>query len=89
MIAENVSSVAGLNSYEWDLSGFSESDSVRIRIVSDEKVVLDEKTNQYVKARDINGWYIKVKDPSMVQLSSFSDQNFIGPQNLIRENVRK
>tara|TARA_B100001094_G_scaffold207382_1_gene201254 strand:- start:873 stop:1412 length:540 start_codon:yes stop_codon:yes gene_type:complete len=89
LIAENVPSVAGLNSYEWDLSGFLESDSVRIRIVSDEKVVLDEKTDQYVKARDINGWYIKVQDPSMIQLSSYSDQHFIGPQNLRRENIRK
>ena len=89
LIAENVPSVAGLNSYEWDLSGFQESDSVRIRIVSDEKVVLDEKTDQYVKARDINGWYIKVQDPSMIQLSSFSDQHFIGPQNLRGENIRK
>ena len=89
LIAENVPSVAGLNSYVWDLSGFQESDSVRIRIVSDEKVVLDEKTDQYVKARDINGWYIKVQDPSMIQLSSFSDQHFIGPQNLRGENIRK
>jgi hypothetical protein len=34
IIAENVSSVDGLNTYEWDLNGFSEQDSVRIRIVS-------------------------------------------------------
>ncbi len=84
-----IPSVAGLNSYEWDLSGFPESDSVRIRIVSDEKVVLDKKTDQYVKARDINGWYIKVQDPSMIQFTSNSDQHFIGPQNLRIESIRK
>ena len=89
LIAENISTIAGLNSYEWDLSGFPVSDSVRIRIVSDEKVVLDEKTDQYVKARDINGWYIKVQDPSMIQLTSNSNQYFIGPQNLRGESIRK
>ena len=60
IIAQNVPTVSGLNSYEWDLTGFPESDSVRIRIVSDEKVVLDQKTDEYVKAIDINGWNFKI-----------------------------
>ena len=88
LIAENVSTVAGLNSYEWDLSGFPVSDSIRLRIVSDEEVVLDEKTDQYVKARDINGWYIKVQNSSMIQLSSNSKKNFIGPLKRGRDNIK-
>ena len=67
VIAQNVPTVSGLNSYEWDLTGFSESDSVRIRIVSDEKVVLDQKTDEYTKARDINGWYVKIINPSSLR----------------------
>jgi hypothetical protein len=80
IIAENVPSVAGLNTYEWDLSGFSEQDSLRIRIVSKEKVVLDPKTEEYIKARDINGWYLKVRNPGRSSSISSVDQNFIGPR---------
>tara|TARA_B100001287_G_scaffold95745_1_gene80466 strand:- start:40 stop:834 length:795 start_codon:yes stop_codon:yes gene_type:complete len=80
VIAQNVSTVSGLNSYEWDLTGFPESDSVRIRIVSDEKVVLDQKTQEYVKARDINGWYVKIKNPSFSRSVSAVNNDFIGPR---------
>ena len=80
VIAQNVSTVSGLNSYEWDLTGFPESDSVRIRIVSDEKVVLDQKTQEYVKARDINGWYVKIKNPSFSSSVSAVKNDFIGPR---------
>ena len=75
-----MSTVSGLNSYEWDLTGFPESDSVRIRIVSDEKVVLDQKTQEYVKARDINGWYVKIKNPSFSRSVSAVNNDFIGPR---------
>ncbi|MBE77334.1 MAG: hypothetical protein CMG41_06330 [Candidatus Marinimicrobia bacterium] len=78
IIAENVPSVAGLNTYEWDLSGFSEQDSLRIRIVSKEKVVLDPKTEEYIKAKDINGWYLKVRNSGRSSSISSVDQNFIG-----------
>ena len=89
LIAEDVASIAGLNSYEWDLTGFAENDSVRIRIVSNEKVVLDEETEQYVKARDINGWYIKTKNPSTLQSLSSNSRYFIGPRNTQRIESRK
>jgi hypothetical protein len=89
LIAEDVASIAGLNSYEWDLTGFAENDSIRIRIVSNEKVVLDEETEQYVKARDINGWYIKTKNPSTLQLVSSNSRYFIGPRNTQRIESRK
>ena len=81
IIAEEVSSVVGLNTYEWDLSGFAEQDSVRIRIVSKENVVLDPKTQQNVKARDMNGWYLKIRNPGRSSSISISDQQFIGPRN--------
>ena len=81
IIAENVPTVSGLNSYEWDLTSFAENDSVRIRIVSDEKVVLDQKTDEYVKARDINGWYFKIKNPSSSRLTSSRSTDFIGPHS--------
>ena len=81
IIAEEVSSVVGLNTYEWDLSGFAEQDSVRIRIVSKEKVALDPKTQQNVKARDMNGWYLKIRNPGRSSSVSISDQQFIGPRN--------
>ena len=84
LIAEDVASVSGLNSYEWDLTGFAENDSIRIRIVSNEKVVLDENTEQYIKARDINGWYIKTQNSSAVQSVSSNNGYFIGPQNIQR-----
>ena len=89
LIAEDVASIAGLNSYEWDLTGFAENDSIRIRIVSNEKVVLDEETEQYVKARDINGWYIKTKNPSTLQSVSSNSRYFIGPRNTQRIESRK
>jgi len=89
LIAEDVVSIAGLNSFEWDLTGFAENDSVRIRIVSNEKVVLDKETEQYVKARDINGWYIKTKNPSTFQTISSNSRYFIGPRNTQRSESRK
>jgi len=89
LIAEDVVSIAGLNSFEWDLTGFAENDSVRIRIVSNEKVVLDKETEQYVKARDINGWYIKTKNPSTFQAISSNSRYFIGPRNTQRSESRK
>ena len=89
LIAEDVVSIAGLNSFEWDLTGFAENDSVRIRIVSNEKVVLDKETEQYVKARDINGWYIKTKNPSTFQTISSNSRYFIGPRNTQRIESRK
>jgi hypothetical protein len=84
LIAEDVASVSGLNSYEWNLTGFAENDSIRIRIVSNEKVILDENTEQYIKARDINGWYIKTQNSSAVQSVSSNNGYFIGPQNIQR-----
>jgi len=81
IIAEDVSSVAGLNTYEWDLNGFSEQDSLRIRIVSKEDVVLDQKTDKYVKARDMNGWYLKIKNPGRTSSISSIHPSFIGPHN--------
>ena len=81
IIAENVSSAAGLNTYEWDLNGISEQDSVRIRIISKEKVVLDQKTDKYVKARDMNGWYLKIKNPGRTSSISSIDPSFVGPHN--------
>ena len=81
IIAEGVSSVVGLNTYEWDLSGFAEQDSVRIRIVSKENVVLDPKTQQNIKARDMNGWYLKIRNPGRTSSLSISNQQFIGPRN--------
>ncbi len=81
IIAEEVSNVAGLNTYEWDLSGFSEQDSVRIRIVSKENVVLDLKTDENVKATDMNGWYLKVRNPGRANSVSILEQQFIGPRN--------
>jgi len=81
IIAEDVSSVAGLNTYEWDLNGFSEQDSLRIRIVSKENVVLDQKTDKYVKARDMNGWYLKIKNPGRTSSISSIHPSFIGPHN--------
>ena len=79
IIAEDVSSAAGLNTYEWDLNGFSEQDSLRIRIVSKENVVLDQKTDKYVKARDMNGWYLKIKNPGRTSSISSINPSFIGP----------
>jgi len=81
IIAEDVSSVAGLNTYEWDLNGFSEQDSLRIRIVSKEDVVLDQKTDKYVKARDMNGWYLNIKNPGRTSSISSIHPSFIGPHN--------
>ena len=81
IIAEEVSSVVGLNTYEWDFSGFAEQDSVRILIVSKENVVLDPKTQQNVKARDMNGWYLKIRNPGRTSSISISGQQFIGPRN--------
>ena len=89
IIAENVPSVPGLNSYQWNLSGFAESDSVRIRIVSDEKVVLNQETKEYVKARDINGWYIKIKNPSFSRSISARSINFIGPRSYLDARYSK
>ena len=89
IIAENVPTVSGLNSYEWDLSGFPESDSVRIRIVSSEKVVLDQKTEKYVKAKDINGWYLKIRNPSSSLLVPAYDNDFIGPRAQLDTRVEK
>jgi hypothetical protein len=79
IIAEDVSSVVGLNTYAWVLNGFSEQDSVRIRIVSNEKVVLDPKTDKFVKARDMNGWYLKTRNPGRTSSVSAIDPSFIGP----------
>ena len=81
--------VSGLNSYEWDLTGLPESDSVRIRIVSDEKVVLDQKTDEYIKARDINGWYVKIKNPSSLRSVSTFNNDFIGPRAYLGGRFRK
>ena len=89
IIAENVPNVSGLNNYEWDLTGFPESDSVRIRIVSDEKVILDKKADEYVKARDINGWYFKIKNPSSSSLVKGNNNDFIGPQSYLGRSFLK
>jgi len=79
IIAEDVSSVVGLNTYAWVLNGFSEQDSVRIRIVSNEKVVLDPKTDKFLKARDMNGWYLKTRNPGRTSSVSAIDPSFVGP----------
>jgi hypothetical protein len=63
------------------LSNFTESDSVRIRIVSGQKVVLDEKIDSYVKAYDINGWYFKVENPGAA-MSGTDNQNIKINNNL-------
>ena len=88
IIAENISNVVGLNTYEWDLSGFAVNDSLRIRVVSKENVVLDPKQDEYVKARDMNGWYIKIRNPGRNSSVSTLNQDFIGPNNS-RSNWRK
>jgi hypothetical protein len=89
LIAADVASVAGINSYEWDLTGFAENDSIRIRIVSNENVVLDEKTEKYIKARDINGWYIRTRNPSALQSISPDIGYFIGPRNTQKNEAQK
>ena len=89
VIAENIPIASGLNSYEWDLTGFPESDSVRIRIVSVENVVLDQKTKEYVKARDINGWYFKIKNSSSSQITLDNKNSFIGPKAYSKSRLMK
>jgi hypothetical protein len=81
IIAQDCTSVAGLNTYKWDLNVIPESDSVRILIESTEEVVLDPKTDKYVKARDMNGWYLKIKNPGRTSSISSIDPSFVGPHN--------
>jgi hypothetical protein len=83
IIAKDVSSAVGLTTYAWDLNEFPEqaSDSVRILIESTEEVVLDPKTDKYVKARDMNGWYLKIKNPGRTSSISSIDPSFVGPHN--------
>ena len=69
IIAQNVSTVSGLNSYEWDLTGFPESDSVRIRIVSDEKVVLKELQREPMKGKLLHADFMRVSRKTMLKVT--------------------
>ena len=63
--------------YDWDISGLDSTDFLRIRITSVEKVVLNTETDENEIARDINGWYLKVRNSNTV--ISTSEPGFIGP----------
>ena len=39
------------------------------------------KDGQNVKARDMNGWYLKIRNPGRTSSISISDEQFIGPRN--------
>ena len=49
-------------------------------IVSNENVVLDPKTKEYVKATDINGWYLKIRNPGRTNMSSRGNRGFARPE---------
>ena len=48
----SINNIDGDNAYSWTPSGLAVTDSLRFRIVSSDG-----------KARDINGWYIKIRNP--------------------------
>ena len=75
LIVENIPNDG---TYDWDISGLDSTDFLRIRITSVEKVVLNLETDKNEIARDINGWYLKVRDPSSVM--STLEPEFIGPR---------
>ena len=52
-IASGITNVEGENTYAWTPSGLAVTDSLRLRIVSSDG-----------KARDMNGWYIKISNPA-------------------------
>ena len=52
-IASSLNNIDGDNVYSWTPSGLAVTDSLRFRIVSSDG-----------KARDINGWYIKIRNPA-------------------------
>jgi len=81
VIAEDITNVDGLNTYEWSPpSSLADQDSVRIRIVSNENIVLDPKTKEYVKATDINGWYLKIRNPGRTNMSSRGSRGVNRPE---------
>ena len=61
-----------------DISGLDSTDFLRVRITSVEKVVLNLETDKNEIARDINGWYLKVRDPSSIM--SALEPDYIGPR---------
>ena len=75
IIAEDISNDG---TYDWDISGLDSTDFLRIRITSVEKVVLNPETDENEIARDINGWYLKVRNSNTVM--STSEPGFIGPR---------
>jgi len=59
-IASGINNISGENIYSWTISGLAPTDSLRLRIVSSDG-----------KARDINGWYIKIRNPSGLTSPNF------------------
>tara|TARA_Y100000590_G_scaffold60534_2_gene64578 strand:- start:1660 stop:4590 length:2931 start_codon:yes stop_codon:yes gene_type:complete len=59
-IASGINNISGENIYTWTPSGLAETDSLRIRIISTDG-----------KARDINGWYVKIRNSARIQLPKF------------------
>ena len=81
VIAEDITNVDGLNTYQWSPpSSLANQDSVRIRIVSKENIVLDPKTKEYVKAADMNGWYLKIRNPGRTNMSSRGNRGVARPE---------
>ncbi|MDP6614848.1 MAG: hypothetical protein QF835_07480 [Candidatus Marinimicrobia bacterium] len=60
-IASGIINVDGENTYAWTPSGLAVTDSLRLRIVSSDG-----------KARDINGWYIKISNPAGTSAPRFT-----------------
>ena len=75
IIAEDISN---MGTFDWDISGLPVTDSLRIRITSVDKVVLNLETDKMQIARDMNGWYLKVRNPSTVT-STTANPIFINP----------
>ena len=75
IIAEDISNIG---TFDWDISGLPVTDSLRIRITSVDKVVLNLETDKMQIARDMNGWYLKVRNPSTVT-STTTNPIFINP----------
>ena len=84
LIVENIPNDG---TYDWDISGLDSTDFLRIRITSVEKVVLNLETDKNEIARDINGWYLKVRDPSGVM--SALEPDYIGPRYNERDSKIK
>ena len=59
-IAAGINNISGENIYSWTISGLAPTDSLRLRIISSDG-----------KVRDMNGWYIKIRNPSGLASPSF------------------